>query len=187
MWQRSSNLETLGGRERSPRGLCVSERASGGDHRPIAAQWQEPPRGDEDTCDFNSLQLCAREGTRLRVFTPTAWRTRWNVDLRFITTRWHRVVCMLLQCIKTILYCTSQLIYHELKVPMISMCHLYKDKRRISTSTEMKPKFPDGLSEPAQSWSGFESQYQSPVRLEPLKLSSLLCWFYDHWRLRNIT
>lgn len=64
MWQRSSNLETLGGRERSPRGLYVSERESEGDHRPIAAQWQEPPRGDKDTCDFNSLLLSAREGTR---------------------------------------------------------------------------------------------------------------------------
>lgn len=57
IWQQSSNLETLGGRKRSLRGLYVSEQEREGDHRPTAAQRQEPPPGDKDTCDFNSLLL----------------------------------------------------------------------------------------------------------------------------------
>lgn len=96
MWQRSSNLETLGGRERSLRGLYVSEQESEGDHRPIAAQWQEPPRGDKDTCDFNSLLLSPSEGARPACLHPGCASN--TVGLRFITARprlgeWQRV-CM---------------------------------------------------------------------------------------------
>lgn len=103
MWQRSGNLETLGGRERSLRGLCVSERESERDHRPVAAQWQEPPRRDEDTCDFSSLLV---KGHGLHVFTPAVQRTQRNTDLRFITARlhlraWHMWVRNCGTCIET--------------------------------------------------------------------------------------
>lgn len=82
MWQRSSNLETLGGRERSLRGLYVSEWERERDHRPIAAQWQEPPRGDKDTCDFSSR--CQWRDTGRRRFTREHGGTRIWASLRHI-------------------------------------------------------------------------------------------------------
>ena len=68
LWQQSSNLETLGGRERSLRGLYVGAPAREGDHRPVAAHWQEPPHGRKDTWDFSCLLLPVSD---LRVCTPT--------------------------------------------------------------------------------------------------------------------
>lgn len=94
MWQQSSNLETLGGRERSLRGLYVSE----GDHRPIAAQWQEPPPGDKGTCDFNSLLLCVSEGTAPACHHPhcaknTAEHGFWGSLLNILILACHTAAC----------------------------------------------------------------------------------------------
>lgn len=60
-----SNLETLGGRERSLRGLYVSERASEGDHRHVAGTVTGAcMQGQGHVCDFTSLLLSVSEGTR---------------------------------------------------------------------------------------------------------------------------